>query len=261
MTEGRRAHLLISNDDGIDAPGIRYLVDALAADYDLTICAPHEECSAAGHGITILTNLRLARVERDGRPWGWSLDGRPADCVKVAVQTISPERPFDLVVSGINCGQNLGINVLYSGTVAAAREGVVLGIPSIAFSVAYRDRERARFDTAARVAARVTRRALERGIPPGVMLNVNVPDLAHEDLRGYAITRMGDSGFRDKFEHVEGSGEEGRVLRNVGERFVRSSDDHHMNDDRAVADKRVSITPLHIDATAHQHLDDLDHLI
>jgi 5'-nucleotidase len=255
-----RPHVLVTNDDGIGAPGIRHLADALAPHFDLTVVAPHQECSATGHGISVLTNLRLARYERDGRPWGWSLEGRPADCVKVAVQTISPDRPFDLVVSGINNGQNLGLNIIYSGTVAAAREGIVLGIPSIAVSVAYRDPLDVRFDTAARVALEIARRTLERGAPKGVLLNVNVPDLPYERLGGMAITRMGDSGFRDKFERIE-HGEAGAgVIRNVGDRFRKSTEEHHLNDDRAIREGKVSITPLHVDATAHQHLDDLENL-
>jgi len=254
MTAGRRPYVLLTNDDGIDAPGLHALADALAPDYDLLIVAPHVERSATGHAISVLKNLRLERYERGGAHWGWSFEGRPADCVKVAVTTISPDRPFDLVLAGINAGQNLGVNVLYSGTVAAAREGVIFGIPSIAFSVVYRDPDRVPYATGARVAVELTRRVVERGLPPGVLLNVNVPDLPYDALQGYAVTRQGRSYFRDKFERVQGDLEGRAIFRNVGDRFAASPDGQFDLDDQAIAQRRVSVTPLHVDATAHHHV-------
>lgn len=257
VSRNHRPYLLLTNDDGIDAPGLHALANALAGEYDLMIVAPHRERSGAGHAITVLRDLRLERFEREGIHWGWSFQGKPADCVKVAVTTISKNRPFDLVLSGINRGQNLGINVLYSGTVAAAREAVVLGLPAIAFSLSYLDLSDVRFDAAARVAADITARVLARGLPPGVFLNVNIPPVPFDSIQGYAITRQGDSSFRDRFEQIGGSPEGLPLYRNVGDRFHKSSSDDENLDDRAVKHGRVSITPLHLDTTAHHHLEGL----
>ena len=133
MTEPRRPYVLLTNDDGVHAPGLHALADALEPFCDLTIVAPHRERSGAGHAITVLRDLRLEKYERHGSHWGWSFQGKPADCVKVAVATVSRERAFDMVLSGINRGQNLGVNVLYSGTVGAAREASELVTPSVPF--------------------------------------------------------------------------------------------------------------------------------
>lgn len=260
MPDGPRPYLLLTNDDGIHAPGLEALADALEADYDLLIVAPHRERSGAGHSISVLKDLRLEEFHRDNRHWGWSFHGKPADCVKVALTVISKDRPFDLVLSGINRGQNLGINIIYSGTVAAAREAVIWGIPSMAFSVSFRDMNDVRFDTAAQVAADLTRRVLQRGLPPGIMLNVNVPPVSFDRIQGYAITRQGNSGFRDKFEHIESAPGAHRLVRNVGDRFFASTTDEHDLDDLAVKHNRVSITPLHVDSTAHEYLKELDDL-
>jgi 5'-nucleotidase len=255
-----RPLLLLTNDDGIDAPGLHALGDALSEDFDLLIVAPHEERSATGHSISVLRDLRLLPYQRNGKPWGWSLEGTPADCVKVAIQYLQKERPIEMVVSGMNRGQNLGINILYSGTVAAAREGVLLGYPAIAYSIVYRDPNDLRFDTGARVAKELTSKTYRRGLPPEVLLNVNIPAIAFEEIAGYAITRQGNSGFRDKFKHVEGHAERNPLLRNVGDRFQKSTMEHHALDDQAIARNMVSISPLHIDTTAHHYLEDLEDL-
>lgn len=260
MTDTKRPYLLLTNDDGIDAPGIQALADILEPHFDLLIVAPHRERSAAGHAISVMRDLKLEQFHREEKHWGWSFQGKPADCVKVAATVISKDRPFDLVLSGINRGQNLGINILYSGTVAAAREAVVLGIPAIAFSVSFTSIWEVRFDTAAKVALDVTRRVIKRGIPPGIMLNVNVPSIGYEEIQGYAITRQGNSGFRDKFQHIGEEVGTSRLLRNVGDRFVPSTLEHHDLDDLAIKQNKVSITPLHIDATAHEFLDELEDL-
>jgi 5'-nucleotidase len=261
MNETARPYLLLTNDDGIEAPGLQNLADILEPYFDLLIVAPHRERSAAGHAISVMRDLKLEQFHREQKHWGWSFQGKPADCVKVAATVISKDRPFDLVLSGINRGQNLGVNILYSGTVAAAREAVVLGIPAIAFSVSFSNILEVRFDTAAKVALDLTRRVIKRKIPPGVMLNVNVPPVNYEDLQGFAITRMGNSGFRDKFHDVAGEFEgTSRLVRNVGDRFYPSTLEHHDLDDKAVKQNKVSITPLHIDATAHQFLNELEDL-
>lgn len=258
MEGGRRPHLLLTNDDGIDAPGLHALADELKEDFELLIVAPHRERSATGHAISVLKRLRLERFSREGVHWGWSFEGKPADCVKVALTQISKDRPIDLVLSGINLGQNLGINILYSGTVAAAREAVILGTPSIAFSLSYRDPQKIEFKTAARVARDLTHRVLEHGTRSDVFLNVNIPSISYEKIKGYTVTRQGMSCFPDQFEESIAEDEsEVQIFRNVGRKFNPSEPQDLEVDDHAVHSGYVSITPLHIDSTAHHALEDM----
>lgn len=254
-----RPRILLSNDDGISAPGLQALADALDPHYDLTIVAPDRERSGAGHGINVRQDLRLERFHRADDHWGWSFQGTPADCVKMAIVSLCKDRPFDLAVSGINLGQNLGVNILYSGTVAAAREAAWLGVPAIALSQTFRrDPRTVDFDAAARLALPIVRRTLETGLPPKVLLNVNFPHAKYEDVRGYRVTRQGDSGFHDRFERIRDHPETGgATYQNVGERFNPSSAEDPDLDDRAIREKFVSITPLLVDATAHEWLGEL----
>lgn len=279
MPKKNRPYILITNDDGIEAPGIEALADALSPDYDLLIIAPHRERSATAHAITILRALKLEKYSRNGSPFGWAFGGKPADCVKVGVKLLARDRPVDLVIAGINKGQNLGRNILYSGTVGAAREGVLMGVPSIAFSLTFLNINEVDFSASALVAREITARAIEHGMPEGVFLNVNVPPCSFSEIQGYAITRQGTSGFTDKFIHASpddmadlrklrdieeahlGPDGDEWMLRNVGARFERSTDDADNLDDHAVYSNKVSITPLHIDTTAHHHLKNLEHML
>jgi 5'-nucleotidase len=195
-----RPHVLLTNDDGVHAPGLRALSEALRASADLTIVAPSHENSGMGHAITVFRDLHFEPVHEDGQLWGWGLNGTPADCVKVAIHLLGRDRPFDAVISGVNRGQNAGINVLYSGTVAAAREAAIYGLPAIAVSLLYLEENHLPYHTGGRVAADVLNLMLRHGLPRGVMLNVNVPPVEYENLRGWAVTRMGDSGYDDFFE-------------------------------------------------------------
>jgi 5'-nucleotidase len=190
---------LLTNDDGIEAPGLAALAEALAPLADLTVVAPRHEQSGMSHALSVFKNLRLERWERDGKADWWALDGTPADCVKVGLVEMRHRRPIDMVVAGINRGINAGVDIHYSGTVAAAREGTLLGMPSIAVSLYYRDEGHQPYEVAARVAAEVYQMTRRRGLPPGVLLNVNVPPVPYEALRGWAITRMGNSGYQDHY--------------------------------------------------------------
>ena len=198
----RRPFILLTNDDGIQAEGLRIMAEALAPHADLLIVAPNTECSGQGHSITILRSMDLVPHQQGGAFWGWGLCGTPADCVKVALTMLARERPVDLVISGINRGQNAGINVLYSGTAAAAREAAMLGYPAIAMSLYYQDENHTPYATAARVGVEVLRMVLRHALPRGVMLNVNVPPVPYEELKGWEVTRMGNSGYYDLFHHV-----------------------------------------------------------
>ncbi|MCA9237446.1 MAG: 5'/3'-nucleotidase SurE [Planctomycetales bacterium] len=170
-------HILLTNDDGIYAPGLAALERALQSLGTVTVVAPLAEQSGVGHAITYLTPLMCREVYDGDRRRGWAVEGSPADCVKLAVARLCPERP-DLVVSGINSGQNAGINVLYSGTVAAAIEGAFFGITSIAVSLEYD--EQARYDEAAAVAAGLIRQILDQKDPDPQLYNLNIPTAALE---------------------------------------------------------------------------------
>lgn len=252
--QNNRPYILLTNDDGIHAEGIRAMAEALEPHAELMIVAPNTECSGQGHAISVLKDMRLEPYHRDADLWGWALCGTPADCVKVATTMLSKERPFDLVISGINRGQNAGINVLYSGTVAAAREGAILGLPAIAMSLFYQDENYMPYETAARVGVDVMRMVREHGLPRGVMLNVNVPPLPYEDLKGWAVTRMGDSGYTDWFLHEPSEGGRPATYRNVGSGWNPSVPEDDEVDDHALYKGYVAITPLHFDLTAYAFL-------
>src|SRR5574337_383805 len=176
--------ILVTNDDGVYSPGIQTLAKRLRELDTVVIVAPDRERSAAGHSMTLHRPLLIEEV-REGM---YSVNGTPTDCVNIAVKGLLKETPR-LVVSGINKGPNLGDDVTYSGTVAAAIEGILLGIPSIAVSVAAR--ENFRFAEAAEVAFSTAVRALEQGLEPGTLLNINVPNLSIAEIKGTRITRLG----------------------------------------------------------------------
>ena len=189
--------VLLTNDDGVNALGIAAMRDALSKVADVTVVAPETEMSAVGHAITLADPLRVRSVEKNGQKFGWAVNGTPADCVKIAVRAILDEKP-DVVVSGINHGQNVATNVIYSGTVSAATEGMILGIPSVAVSLAsFTGHD---FDVAAKVGVDVAQNVAKRGIPEGTLLNVNVPALPEGEIKGVKICRNGRSKFTEEFE-------------------------------------------------------------
>jgi 5'-nucleotidase len=188
--------ILLSNDDGIHAPGLHALHEAVQGLGDVRVAAPAGEQSAVGHAITLSDPIKCREIRKDGRPFGHAIGGTPADSVKLAVYALL-DRPPDLVLSGINLGPNAGISVLYSGTVSAATEGTILGIPSVAVSLAtFSD---PLWDTAQRVARRVAELVLARGLPGETLLNVNVPNIPFAQLTGMRVTRMGRSRFVEVF--------------------------------------------------------------
>lgn len=247
-----RPLVLLCNDDGIDADGIQALARALQGLGTLAVVAPFEEQSAVGHGITVRSPMRAhVWTFRDDLAdvWGRAVTGTPADCVKIAVQKLLPRAP-DLVVSGINHGPNTAVNVLYSGTVSAAAEASVLGLPAIA--VSHGDWVPQSFDAAGAVARDLAERVLRDGLPPGVLLNVNVPGGALGDLNGMRTTRQARSRWEEAFE--ERRDPMNRPYYWLGGRFV-DLDDGADTDTAAVAEGYVSVTPLHVDFTAYAALD------
>ena len=189
--------ILLSNDDGIYAQGIRVLHDAVKDLGEVHVVAPDAERSAVGHAITLSDPIKSKKVFHDGQFFGYGVGGTPADCVKLAVCGLLDHKP-DLVISGINLGPNAGISVIYSGTVSAATEGTILGIPSMAVSInTFKDPA---WDTAARVTRHLVNVAHEKGIPENTLLNVNVPSLPFDQLKGIRVTRMGQSRFVETFD-------------------------------------------------------------
>lgn len=274
--------VLISNDDGVDSPGIWALYQAFAAFADTTVVAPATERSAVGHAISVYNEVTLRRHIREEKDWAYGLDGTPADCVKMALTTIMKDSPPDLVISGINRGQNTGTSILYSGTVAAALEATMSGLPAIAISLAvmapfkgekqpsfqpgsteYTDIARGlgrtveEYMPAARFAARLARTVHQHGLPKGVLLNVNVPLLPEDQLKGVAISKMGQSLFVDDFK-VMSECDGATCYRNVGDRLIQSPEGDDW-DDLVLHQDKISITPLHYDLTHHEFMEQLRH--
>ncbi len=240
--------ILVTNDDGVMAPGIRALARACAALGEVVVVAPDTEQSATGHALTIRQPLRVTEVGE--RIYGVS--GTPTDCVLLAVHGPLLDRPPDLVVSGVNAGPNMGDDVTYSGTVSAAFEGTLLSIPSVAVSLATFDEYP--FDTAAEVAVRVVRALVARGLPAKTLLNINVPALDMEGIKGFRLTRLGHRIFRDTI--VTKTDPRGKPYYWVAgtpqwEALPRS-------DMSAVQEGYVSVTPLNMDMTDHKLLVDME---
>jgi 5'-nucleotidase len=238
--------VLLCNDDGIHAPGLIALADELKKSADVVVVAPAREQSAMGHAITMSDPLRAEEYFRNGEFFGWAVNGTPADCVKLALYALLDQRP-DMVISGINQGSNTGINTLYSGTVSAATEGRINDLPSFAISLtSYHYKE---FDPAARFAARLAREMESYDLPKGVFLNVNVPALPEEEIKGVRITRQGLAVYEEIFHRR--TDPKGKVYFWLdGERGQEEDDDHI--DERAVRAGYISITPIHYDLTHYQ---------
>jgi 5'-nucleotidase len=256
----KKPHVLLTNDDGIHAPGLSRLAEALAETADLTILAPDRERSAGGHSITLFREMKLKPVRQEGAFWGWGLEGTPADCVKFAIQAFSSVKPFDMVISGINQGQNAGSDIFYSGTVAAAREAALNGIPSIAISLRYDDPEQLHYETAARTASEIFAKMIGKIFPFGTLVNVNIPAVAYEDLNGWAVTNMGNSSYVDHFLAEPGmiDPERSSVLKNIGDGWNPSSVSRKNTDDQALVGRFVSITPLKFDQTDDEFISSLE---
>ena len=246
----RRPLILVCNDDGINAPGIAALAAAMDALGEVYVVAPATEQSAVGHAITVRDPVRAypwSFTVPSGEVPAYAVSGTPADCVKLAVNQLLPRRP-DLVVSGINRGPNTAVNVIYSGTVSAATEAAILGIDAIAFSLC--NWEAQDYHAAAHYAQRIARTVLTHGLPPGILLNVNIPDLPLEAIKGIAITRQARSRWEESF--AERRDPYNQPYYWLTGRFV-NLDDGDDTDLEAVEQGYVSITPLQHDLTAHAY--------
>ena len=249
--------ILISNDDGIAANGIRALAEALSVENDVYMIAPDSERSAAGHSLTMHTPLRVEELEpKFGLKRTWVTSGTPGDCIKIGLSVIlSPEEKPDLIISGINHGPNLGVDILYSGTVSCALEGAMRGYPSIAVSLASMKSDYEDFKPAAEFVADFAPALNSIDFPKKSILNINIPKLAKEDISGIAFTKLGDRMFTDNYDkRVDPRGKVYYWL--AGELVPRCSDDS--TDINAVRNNKISITPVTFEMTHKSIMADLE---
>ena len=238
---------LVSNDDGVDAPGIKVLADGLRALGPVTVVAPDRDRSGASNSLTLDQPIRVSQVDEHT----YRCAGTPTDCVHLALCGMLDFDP-DIVVSGINNAANLGDDVIYSGTVAAAMEGRFLGLPAIAMSLVTRDHQGLHFDTAARVAVELVARLVADPLPADTILNVNVPDRAWADVAGFEVTRLG---HRHRAEPcVAQTDPRGRPVWWIGPAGPEQ-DAGPGTDFDALKRGFVSITPIHVDLTRYQALE------
>jgi 5'-nucleotidase len=240
-------HILITNDDGYLAPGIRVLAQELALVADISVVAPERNRSGASNSLTLMRPLRVEQ-SADGY---YYVDGTPTDCVHLALSGLL-DNPPDMVVSGINAGPNLGDDVLYSGTVAAAMEGRYLGLPAIAVSLL--GKPATHFPSAAQITRRVVERLMHSPLPDDTLLNLNVPDLPHDEIVAIEATRLG---FRHKSESmVKQHDPHGRPIYWVGPPG-EAQDAGPGTDFFAVEHATASVTPMQIDLTRHHGIEPL----
>ena len=244
-------YILVTNDDGVDAPGLLALKTALDRVGEVVVFAPDHNWSVAGHTRIMHKPLRVGHVKLLDGTMAYTTTGTPSDCVALAVLGILPRKP-DLVVSGINLGANVGQDLTYSGTVSAAMEGVINGIPSMAVSLdTYQDGD---FSCAAQFASRLVSTILENGLPPGTLLNVNVPNVSAAEICGAQVTRLGKRVYRDVL--IERQDPQGRNYYWIGGEPPTGVIEEG-TDIWALAHNCVSITPLHLDMTEYRLLEEM----
>ncbi len=247
--------ILISNDDGVLAPGIAALRHAVADMADVTVVAPDSPQSAAGHGITVHNPLTVRRLDIGGFE-AMSVDGRPADCVRLAIKELL-DGPADLVLSGINAGANVGINVFYSGTVAAAAEAAMLGCPAVAFSAAVPTGGSLSDDDFAQ-SGKICRQVLEKlisiGLVGGDLINVNIPVPAEGNPRGLRVVPQSKAEVEDVYKLQEKNDTHRRYRLEMEYKFAPGETETDVTD---LAAGYVTVTPLHFDMTEHNRLTEL----
>jgi len=241
--------ILVTNDDGIHAEGIQVLADALNPIGTVWIVAPQQEQSAVGHSLTLHRPLRIQKADEKR----FAVDGTPTDCVCLAVNSLMDKKP-DLLVSGINTGGNMGDDITYSGTVSAAWEGTLLGIPSFAISTLCDDKDVFHFGPAADFASRLARAVLRNGLPANTLLNVNVPNTDGAPITQYRITRQGRRIFGDPI--VEKIDPRGKKYYWIGGSFL-GFEDIPNSDLLAVHQDFISITPILLELTNHASIENL----
>jgi len=246
-------NILVTNDDGIGAPGIYALAQAMREIGNVVVMAPLGEQSAVGHALTVSLPLRVTPYVKNDEFLGYAVSGTPADSVKLALRTYLAEQGLprpDIVVSGINHGRNTAVNIIYSGTVSAATEATVLGVPAIAVSLTSYGPD-PDFSAAAEFMREFVPVVHEQGLPEGTLLNVNVPSIPLDEIEGFTFTRQGRSFWQDTFE--KRLDPQQRPYYWLKGEYVLV--DHESDiDDVAIRERKISITPLHYDLTDHDFL-------
>ena len=243
--------ILIVNDDSIFSDRIRALWEAMSEIGDTTVVAPKSEHSGAGHAITISRPLQSEKINLECGLSGFAVNGTPADSVKFAISVLMDKKP-DILVSGINPGSNVGQSILYSGTVSAAREGTFRGIKSIAISID--GQNNIDYSLSKTISKNIVQNALKNGLPSDTLLNVTVPNIPKEEMKGFKITKQGSMYFSDNFEKIEN----GRGLENYWLTADHNDPDLSKdNDSIAVKEGYVSVTPLHSEQTNFRFIKEL----
>ncbi|MCX7724258.1 MAG: 5'/3'-nucleotidase SurE [Thermodesulfovibrio sp.] len=241
------ALILVTNDDGFFSKGIQYLAEILKELGEVYIVAPDRDRSAVSHALTMHRPLRVDLIKENC----YSVNGTPTDCVALGVKKLLPREP-DLIVSGINKGANLGEDITYSGTVSAAIEGTILGVPSFAISLV--GERPFKYETAGYYAIKIAKFILEKGLPPDTLLNVNVPNKNLSEIRGIRITKQGKRSYENSIHEIFSPWGEKQYWIGGG---VVSWQKMDGTDIQAVMENFTSVTPLHIDLTNYQALEHL----
>ncbi|GAA4282444.1 5'/3'-nucleotidase SurE [Gaetbulibacter aestuarii] len=251
MTE--KPLILVTNDDGINAPGIRALIEVMNTLGTVYVVAPDSPQSGMGHAITLDSMLFAEKLENtDGPQTEFSCSGTPADCVKIAIRQLLPRKP-DLCVSGINHGSNASINVIYSGTMSAAIEAGIEGIPSIGFSLLNYSWN-ANFEASKTFVKTIAKQVLEHGLPDGVVLNTNIPNKDVEAIKGIKICRQAKANWVEKFDKRKNP--QGKEYYWLTGEFV-NLDQGKDTDEWALENDYVAVVPIHFDLTAHHFINEL----
>jgi 5'-nucleotidase len=251
MKAKRKYNILVSNDDGIDAPGLFSLVQEMKKVGTVTVVAPDKQQSAVGHAITMNYPLRVKEFKKNGKFFGYAVQGTPADCVKLAVRALLKQPP-DLVVSGVNHGSNTAISIIYSGTVSAATEGTILGIPSIAVSLTTYGSADFRYPS--QLARKLAVLIGKHGLPSGTLLNMNVPPLKPKEIKGVLITRQGKAIWNDTFDLRRDPNNREYYWLTGGLEKVDTALEF---DEAAIRGHYVSITPIQYDLTDYSMYEEM----
>jgi len=248
--------ILLSNDDGVMAEGIKALTTELSKEHEVYVVAPDRERSAAGHSLTLHTPIRVEELDsKFGAKRIWITSGTPGDCVKIAINAIlSEEEKPDLVISGLNHGPNLGADILYSGTVSCAMEGAMMGYPAIATSLTTMRNDYEDFKVAAEFIAEMIQKLDAYKIPPRTILNINVPGLEKDDIAGIAVTELGSRMFTDAYEKRVDP--RGKVYYWMAGELINEPEDAS-TDIAAVRNNMISITPVTYDMTRVNIMEEL----
>jgi 5'-nucleotidase len=243
-------NILLTNDDGIYAKGLWAMERVLSRQYSVSVVAPDKERSAVGHSITLTRPLRLHKIETNGG-WGYAVNGTPADCVKLAILEILETRP-DIVISGINPGANVGINLNYSGTVSAAKEAALMGIPAIA--VSQDPLPHHEYDVAVAFVGSLISRVVTKGLSAGTFLNVNIPSCPAEEIEGVRITRQALSRLKETFHKRTDPRDQSYYWQGIE---TQTFDHEPDTDGSALCQKCISVTPVHCDMTDYRAMEHL----